>query len=177
MQRHDYAIVRCVTYERAPEWSYGGEVGGHRVRVFALAKLNETNSELQRLKGWQPWREWQMTDLTISGWALKPHREFSVYFFKKQFPVISQVGELTKCFLRGPIFGRSGSNHELFSQSFWYLPFVMFSGKRQMSYETVRTKSALVKFISFVLRALPRIMPSESTWSNLYQLLFAWSAA
>ena len=52
MQRHDYAIVRCVTYERAPEWSYGGEgVGGHRVRVFALAKLNETNSELQRLKG------------------------------------------------------------------------------------------------------------------------------
>lgn len=30
-----------------------------------------------------------MTDLTISGWALKPHREFSVYFFKKQFPVIS----------------------------------------------------------------------------------------
>ena len=25
--------------------------GGHRVRVFALAKLNETNSELQRLKG------------------------------------------------------------------------------------------------------------------------------
>ena len=54
MHRHDYAIVRCVTYERAPEWSYGGEVGGHRVRVFALAKLNETNSELQRLKGWQP---------------------------------------------------------------------------------------------------------------------------
>ena len=30
-----------------------------------------------------------MMDLTISGWALKPHREFSVYFFKKQFPVIS----------------------------------------------------------------------------------------
>ena len=51
MQRHDYAIVRCVKYERAPEWSYGGEVGGNRVRVFALAKLNETNSELQRLKG------------------------------------------------------------------------------------------------------------------------------
>ena len=28
-----------------------GGGGGHRVRVFALAKLNETNSELQRLKG------------------------------------------------------------------------------------------------------------------------------
>lgn len=25
--------------------------GGHRARVFALAKLNEINSELQRLKG------------------------------------------------------------------------------------------------------------------------------
>ena len=64
-------------------WRRGGGGGGaHRLRVFALAKLNETNSELQRLNK-------QMTDLTISGWALKPHREFSVYFFKKQFPVIS----------------------------------------------------------------------------------------
>lgn len=87
MQRHDYAIVRCVTHERAPEWSYGGEVGGgggHRLRVFALAKLNETNSELQRLNK-------QMTDLTISGWALKPHREFSVYFFKKHLISLSLV--------------------------------------------------------------------------------------
>ena len=116
MQRHDYAIVRCVTYERAPEWSYGGEGrGGASCACVYIGKIKR-----------------------------------------------NQLGA-TKCFLRAPIFGRSGSNHELFSQSFWHLPFVMFSGKRQMSYETVRTKSALVKFISFVLRALPRIMPSEST--------------
>ena len=40
MQRHDYAIVRCVTYERAPEWSYGGEwVGGASCACVCIGKI------------------------------------------------------------------------------------------------------------------------------------------
>ena len=124
MQRHDNAILRCVTYERAERSG-----GGASCACVCIGKIKRNQ---------------------LGATTVKSNLD-------------AKVGELTKCFLRAPIFGRSGSNHELFSQSFWHLPFVMFSGKRQMSYETVRTKSALVKFISFVLRALPRIMPSEST--------------
>ena len=50
MQRLRNSALRDIRKSARVElWRRGG--GGHRVRVFALAKLNETNSELQRLKG------------------------------------------------------------------------------------------------------------------------------